>query len=228
MSATSSRCTSPTSSKTATATSGSSVWTWIFSVASSPTTRTESPISSSRGTKDRVSRPVPVTMKFVQYRNRLSKWCGRVVRAGSWCGSSGSASKSSRNPATIPARITTRPCAPASTTPASASTSSCSGVRSTARSPALVATSSTSASSWSCSLVPDGAGEALAVHVGEVRGDRVGHLADHGEHRPLGGVAHGLVGGIGGARERRGDEHRVDELPRAAGRAPRPPRGRSG
>ena len=45
----------------------------------------------------------------------------------------------------------------------------------------------------------------------------MGHLADHGEHRPLGGVAHGLIGGIGGARERRRDQHRVDELPRAAG-----------
>ena len=50
-----------------------------------------------------------------------------------------------------------------------------------------------------------------------VGGDRVGHLPDHGEHRPLGGVAHGLIGGVGGARERRGDQHRVDQLPRAAG-----------
>ena len=66
-------------------------------------------------------------------------------------------------------------------------------------------------------LVPGGAGEALAVHVGKVRGDGVGHLADHGEHRPLGGIAHGLIGGIGGPGERRRDQDRVDELPRAAG-----------
>ena len=66
MSATSRRWTSPASSKAATATSGSSVCTWTLSVASSPTTSTESPISSSRGTNERESSPDPVTMKLVQ------------------------------------------------------------------------------------------------------------------------------------------------------------------
>ena len=38
------------------------------------------------------------------------------------------------------------------------------------------------------------------------------HLAEDGEHRPLGRVADGLVGGVGGAREGRGDKNRVDQL----------------
>ena len=36
---------------------GSSVWTWTLRVASSPTTSTESPSSSSRGTNSRPARP---------------------------------------------------------------------------------------------------------------------------------------------------------------------------
>ena len=136
------------SSKTAPPTSGSSVWTWTFSVAWSPTTSTESPSSSSRRTKDRgvealagddEVRAVPEPAVEV-VRTRRAR--GLVVRDLRQRVDARRAS-----PATIPARITTSPCAPASTTPASASTSSCSGVRSTACSPARVATSSTSASS---------------------------------------------------------------------------------
>ena len=59
-------------------------------------------------------------------------------------------------------------------------------------------------------------GQPLAVHVREVLRDRVRHLADHGQHRSLGGVTHRFVGRVGGARERRRDQHRVDQLPRAA------------
>ena len=43
----------------------------------------------------------------------------------------------------------------------------------------------------------------------------MGHLAHDGEDRALGGVADGAVGALGGARHRRADQHRVDQLARA-------------
>ena len=52
----------------------------------------------------------------------------------------------------------------------------------------------------------------LGVEAGELAGDRVGHLAEDGQHRPLGRLAHRVVGGVGGAGEGGGDEHRVDQL----------------
>jgi hypothetical protein len=64
----------PTSSKTATATFRLVVCDVDLQRRLVADHEDESPNSSSRGTKDRVSRPVPVTMKLVQYRNRLSKW----------------------------------------------------------------------------------------------------------------------------------------------------------
>jgi hypothetical protein len=66
MSATSSRETAPTPSNSAVARSGSSVWTWTFSVRGSPTTSTESPIDSSASIHAVASSPSPVTAKFVQ------------------------------------------------------------------------------------------------------------------------------------------------------------------
>ena len=68
MSATSSRETSPASSNTAVASSGSSVCRWTFRVLASPTTSTESPSSSSGAMKRLALRPLPVTAKFVQKR----------------------------------------------------------------------------------------------------------------------------------------------------------------
>ena len=53
--------------------------------------------------------------------------------------------------------------------------------------------------------------------MGELAGDRVGHLAEDGQHRALGRVADRLVGGVGGAGEGRGDQHRVDQLAGPAG-----------
>ena len=41
---------------------------------------------------------------------------------------------------------------------------------------------------------------------------RCGHLARDGEDRALGGLAHGGVGAVGGAGQRGGDEHGVDQL----------------
>ena len=49
-------------------------------------------------------------------------------------------------------------------------------------------------------------------HVRELGGDPVRHLAHHGEDRALGGAADRAVGAVGGARHRRADQHRVDEL----------------
>ena len=48
----------------------------------------------------------------------------------------------------------------------------------------------------------------------EVLGDAMGHRAHGGEHRALGGLAHRLVGGVGGTRERGAHEDRVDQLSR--------------
>ena len=66
MSATSRRETAPTPAKSPVARSGSSVWTWTLSVRWSPTTSTESPISSSASIQAVGSRATPVTAKFVQ------------------------------------------------------------------------------------------------------------------------------------------------------------------
>ena len=54
--------------------------------------------------------------------------------------------------------------------------------------------------------------ETRLVHVRELGRDPRAHLADDGEDRPLGGVAYGAVGLVGGARERGSDQHWIDEL----------------
>ena len=54
------------------------------------------------------------------------------------------------------------------------------------------------------------------LQVRELAGDRVGHLTEDGQHRPLGRFAHRLVGGVGGAGEGGSDQHRVDQLARPA------------
>ena len=68
-------------------------------------------------------------------------------------------------------------------------------------------------------LFADVAAESLFVglEVGELAGQRVGHLAEDGQHRPLGGLAHRVVGGVGGGGEGGGDQHRVDQLAGPAG-----------
>ncbi len=50
------------------------------------------------------------------------------------------------------------------------------------------------------------------MSVGQLRGDAVGHLAHDGQDRALGRLAHRPVCLVGGARERRPDQHRIDEL----------------
>ncbi len=57
----------------------------------------------------------------------------------------------------------------------------------------------------------------LALHVGQVLRHAVGHRPDRGEHRPLGRVAHGLVGRVGRAGKSGGHQDRVDQLARPRG-----------
>ncbi len=54
--------------------------------------------------------------------------------------------------------------------------------------------------------------EPRRVHVREVLGHAVCHRPHGAEHRALGGLAHRLVGGVGGAGEGRGHQHRVHQL----------------
>ncbi len=64
-------------------------------------------------------------------------------------------------------------------------------------------------------LLDGGVGtEAPGVHVREVVRHAAGHRTDRREHRALGRVADRRVGGVGGARERGGDEDRIDQLAR--------------
>ena len=60
-------------------------------------------------------------------------------------------------------------------------------------------------------------GEPRRLHMCEPPGDRVRHLAEHGQHRALRRLADRVVGRVGGARHRAGDQHRVDQLAGAAG-----------
>ncbi len=54
--------------------------------------------------------------------------------------------------------------------------------------------------------------ETRSLHVGQPGRNPVRHLADDGDHRPLGWIAHRRVGGVGGARQCGRHEHRVDQL----------------
>ena len=48
--------------------------------------------------------------------------------------------------------------------------------------------------------------------MGQVLRHAVGHRPYGGEHRALGGVPHGVVRGVGGSRQRRAHEDRIDQL----------------
>ena len=54
--------------------------------------------------------------------------------------------------------------------------------------------------------------EPRLVHVRQLERDAVGHLAHDREDRPLGRLADGVVGAVGGARHRGADQDRVDQL----------------
>ena len=145
-------------------------------------------------------------------------------------GDRGRAAPSPRSPATTPAKISTRPWPPASTTPDSRSTSSCSGVRCHG----LLAVGDRPLQHLGedrvLLLLGDVVVEPLFVglEVGELAGERVGHLAEDGQHRSLGRFAHRVVGGVGGAWQRRRRRAAGRPARPAAWPAPRPRRGRSG
>ena len=63
-------------------------------------------------------------------------------------------------------------------------------------------------------VVVDDVVQPRLLHVGDLGRDARGHLAHHRQDRALGGLAHGRVRALGGARHRGGDEHRVDQLAR--------------
>ena len=98
-----------------------------------------------------------------------------------------------------PRRSSTSPAPPASTTPASRRTSSCSGVRATASSPCR--TSSTS-------RAPSGSDSARAP-LGLLR-----QLADDRQHRPLDRPPHRAVRSVGSATQRTSGQRRVDPVRR--------------
>jgi hypothetical protein len=60
-------------------------------------------------------------------------------------------------------------------------------------------------------------GEPGLLHVSEPAGDRVRHLPEDGQHRPLGGLPDRVVRGVGGARKCGRHQRRVDQLAGPAG-----------
>ena len=91
-----------------------------------------------------------------------------------------------------PRTSSSRPAPPASTTPASRRTSSCSGVRATASSPRRT----------SAARAPPTSSRRAA------RLGFLGELADHRQHRPLDRLAHGAIGGVAHAAQRTRDRAR--------------------
>ena len=110
-------------------------------------------------------------------------------------GSSGSGSPAT--PAASPRTISSSPAPPASTTPASRSTASSSGVRARASSPRATTRRRSSA---------------FGRRRTSGRSRLLGHLADHGQHRPLDRLAHGAVGGVARGAEGAREHGAVDVL----------------
>ncbi len=160
------------------------------------------------------SSPSPVTAKFVQKRKLDDSCSGRWSAAGAyWCSSCGAAARP-RSAARQPAMITVSPYAPASTTPDSRSTASCSGPRCNRLLAGLERVLEHLREQLVLLLGTRVGTEPLRVHVSEVVRHAAGHRAHGREHRALGRVAHRRVGGVRRPRERGRHEHRVDQLAR--------------
>ena len=106
------------------------------------------------------------------------------------------------------------------------STGSSSGPRSTDSCAACKARSSTAGQQRVLLLVGRVGREAGLRHVRKLGRDAVRHLAHDGDHRALRRVAHRRIRGVGRARQRSRDQHRIDELARAGSTAPRRRRAR--
>ena len=113
---------------------GSSVWTCTLRALESPTTSSESPSRSRSRSRPSASSPAPSITNTVQYRYSDSSWCiASTDSATGFAGASGAGSPATA--ARTPRMISSNPAPPASTTPASLSTASSSGVRSSDSSP---------------------------------------------------------------------------------------------
>ena len=195
------------------------MWTWTFRVASSPTTSTESPSASSRGRKLAVAQSaagddevgavaVAAVLVVGQAQPRrlvvgdLGKLGAVAAQAGDDPGEDQHQAVAARvddagfaqhlellrRPRDRPLAVLDRP------------------LQDLGEDRVLL-------------LFGDVAAEPLFVglEVGELAGERVGHLAEDGQHRPLGRLADRVVGGVGGGGEGGGDQHRVDQLAGPAG-----------
>ena len=215
MSATSSRETVPWPSNSSVARPGSSVWTWTFKVRWSPTTRTESPIASSRsihGTRvERLARDREVRAVAERGRRvlRVRDPGGRVVvelrrlRAAQGRDDAGEDHGEAEAAGVDHARLAqdgqqVRPAADG-------------GLPGVER--ALEHLGDQRVLAVGLDLLR----EPRLLHVGQLGGDAVGHLADDGEDRALGRLADGVVGAVGRAGHGGADQHGVDQLARPRG-----------
>ena len=137
-----------------------------------------------------------------------------MTRAATWCSSGGGAVP--RRAPIIPASSTVSAYPPASTTPASRSTGSSSGSALDRLLTGIEGPLDHLGDHRVLLLVAGLGREPPVLHVREIGGDAMCHLADDGENRALGRIADRAVCLIGGPRERGADQHRVDELARAA------------
>ena len=219
MSATSRLVTSPTPSKSATAASGSSVWTWTLRVASSPTTRTESPRPSSRGRCSRAVEPGAGDDEVRAVAEAAVLVVGRLRRGASWWSTSGTAAVVAAQPGDDAGQDQDQAVAAGVDDARFAQHLELLGGALDRALAVLDRPLEDLGEDRVLLLLADPLVEALAVGVeaGELAGDRVRHLAEDGQHRPLGRLADRVVGGVGGAGEGGGDEHRVDQLAGAAG-----------
>ena len=217
MSPTSRRWTSPACSNTATATSGSSVWTCTFSVAWSPTTSTESPISSRRLTKERGVEPLSGDDEVRAVAKAAVEVVGARLPRRLVMRDLRDRVELAAQPRDDPRQDHHQPVRPGVDHAGLGQHVELLG----GALDRLLPRPGGHREHLGQQLVLLGVarlgGEALAVHVRQVLRGRVRHLADHGQHGSLSRVTHGFVGGVGGARERRRHQHRVDQLPGAAG-----------
>ena len=214
MSATSSRETSPASSNRSVARSGSSVWTWIFSVLLSPTTSTESPSRSSRA----IHGPGSSAFAGDGEVRAVAVGRGRVLRMGDARGRVmlerrriGAAQRGDH------AREDDRQAVAAGVHDARLAQDRQQVRAALDRRLARVQRVLEHVGEHLVlGRVVDAMLEPRLVHVRDLTRRARGHLADHREDRALGGIADAAVRAIGGARHRGGDQHRVDELAGAA------------
>ena len=210
MSATS-RCeTSPAPWNSAVAASGSSVWTWTFSVAASPTTSTESPICFERRDPADGIEPLPgdgevraeairrgVVLRVAHPRRRLHGDARRLAAA------QGRDHARDDDGQRVPAGVDDAALAQHGEQFRAAAHGLLAGVQR-----ALEHVGDDGVLDLGIAL----GAQPRVAHVGEIAGDARRHVAQHGEDRALGRPAHRRVRALRRTRHRGADEDRVDEL----------------